>query len=211
MADESMNIPHREIFIVDDDPQVSGVLSFMFMDAGYQVTSFADGSSLLPVARSRTPACIILDIYMPGRSGLQILRELDAPHYGAPILIASGRATVPTAVEAIKNGAFDFLEKGTGCSNIVARVDEVVRVWEQRHRYPEGKGAGVLALSFPGRNLLTPREYEVLVQIAAAATNKEAARNLGISPRTVEVHRARIMKKLLAKNSADLVRIVMAK
>src|SRR3984893_7849259 len=100
-----------EVFIVDDDPMVRDVLSEVFAQAGYRAISFVDGASFITAARERIPACVILDIYMPDRSGLEILKDLDAPNYPAPIFIASGRGDIPTAVEAIKNGAFDFVEK----------------------------------------------------------------------------------------------------
>src|SRR5829696_5187490 len=100
-----------EVFIVDDDPLVLNALSVVLSREGYQVTGFGEGESFLAVAKSRTPTCIILDVQMPGQSGLDILRELNAQQYQAPIFIISGIGDIPMAVEAIKNGAFDFLEK----------------------------------------------------------------------------------------------------
>ena len=93
--------PNREVFIVDDDPMVRDVLSEVFTQAGYQAVSFVDGESFVAAARERIPACVILDIYMPGRSGLEILRDIDAPNYPAPIFVASGRGDIPSAVEAM--------------------------------------------------------------------------------------------------------------
>jgi FixJ family two-component response regulator len=195
----------REIFIVDDDPLVRDLLSNVFTQAGYQVTSFVDGSSVVAAARERTPSCIILDIYMPGQSGLEILKQLDAPNYQAPIFIASGRGDIPSAVEAIKSGAYDFIEKRLEADALVARVREAILARAQARGSRQG------LLSFPGSELLTRREHEVLAQITASATNKEAARNLGISQRTVEIHRAHIMQKLGARNSIDLARKVLGK
>jgi two-component system, LuxR family, response regulator FixJ len=197
----------NEIIIVDDDPAVREALSVVFSLEGYHVTSFGDGQSLLTAARARTPSCIILDVHMPGRSGLDILRELNAQDYAAPIFIISGQGDIPMAVDAIKNGALDFIEKPFNADTVVSRVREAIDAWERRK---EGGGSDVLPMSFPGRDSLTPREREVLAQIAGGASNKEAGRHLGISPRTIEVHRARIMEKLGAKNAADLVRIVMS-
>jgi two-component system response regulator FixJ len=198
MAAEQLN---REVFIVDDDPMVRDVLSEVFAQAGYRATSFVDGASFVAAARERVPACVILDIYMPGRSGLEILKDLDAPNYPAPIFVASGRGDIPSAVEAIKNGAFDFIEKRLDAATLVARVAEAIaaRAGENGSAEP----------AFPGSDLLTRREHEVLELIAASATNKEAAQKLGISQRTVEIHRAHIMHKLGAKNSVDLARKVM--
>jgi FixJ family two-component response regulator len=197
----------KEIFIVDDDPSVRDILSEVFHRAGYQVASFVDGSSFAIAAKARVPACVILDIYLPGRSGLEILRDIDAPNYAAPIFIASGRGDIPSAVEAIKSGAFDFIEKRMQADALVARVHEAIEARAQRRR--ESDSAAARPSRFPGSELLTRREHEVLAQIAASATNKEAARTLGISQRTVEIHRAHIMRKLGAKNSIDLARKVL--
>ena len=199
--------PNSEIIIVDDDPQVRDALSVVFSLEGYHVTSFSDGQSLLNAARSRTPACILLDVHMPGRSGLDILKELNAQEYAAPIFIISGQGDIPMAVEAIKNGALDFIEKPFDANTVVTRVREAIEAWERRKA--SGNSGGVASIPFPGRDMLTPREREVLSEIASGASNKEAGRHLGISPRTIEVHRARIMDKLGAKNTADLVRIVL--
>ena len=196
-----------EIFIVDDDPLVRDALSVVFTLAGYKVRAFADGASFVAAARAEAPASIILDVHMPGRSGLDILRALNAEHYPTPIFIISGQGDIPMAVEAIRNGALDFIEKPFNGETVVTRVREAI---EARTRRSEAGGLEALAAQFPGRDLLTPREREVLGKIAEGASNKEAGRLLGISPRTIEVHRARIMEKLGAKNAADLVRIVLS-
>lgn len=197
-----------EIFIVDDDPAVRDALSVVFSLEGYHVTTFAEGGSFVAAARARAPVCILLDVHMPGRSGLEILKDLNAQHYPAPIFIISGQGDIPMAVDAIKNGALDFIEKPFDADTVVERVREAVQAWALRH---EGeRPEDILSLQFPGHDLLTPREREVLAQIAGGASNKEAGRQLGISPRTIEVHRARIMEKLGAKNAADLVRIVLS-
>jgi FixJ family two-component response regulator len=197
----------NEIFIVDDDPAVRDALSVVFTLEGFHVSGFAEGNSFLTAARARTPACIILDVHMPGRSGLDILKELNAQHYGAPIFIISGQGDIPMAVDAVKNGALDFIEKPFDADTVVARVREAIEAWARRSM--EKDQDSILAAEFPGHDLLTPREREVLAQIARGASNKEAGRHLGISPRTIEDHRANIMKKLGARNAADLVRIVM--
>jgi two-component system, LuxR family, response regulator FixJ len=202
------NNSDHEIFVVDDDPAVRDALSVVLTLENYQVTSFAEGGTFLAAARTRTPACIILDVHMPGRSGLDILKDLNAEHYPAPILIISGQGDIPMAVDAVKNGALDFIEKPFDAETVVTRVSEAIEATDRRKRNA-GSSDG-LAANFSGRDLLTPREREVLAQIAAGASNKEAGRLLGISPRTIEVHRARIMEKIGAKNAADLVRIVLS-
>lgn len=194
-----------EIFVVDDDETTRDALSAVLAPEGCRVTCFAEGQLFLAAARARTPACILLDVNMPGRSGLDMLRELDAPHYPAPILIVSGQRDVPTAVNAIKGGAHDFIEKPFEAASVVARVRQAIEAWPVRPR--NGNGA---AVRNSGLERLTRREQQVLERIAGGSSNKEAGRHLGISPRTIEVHRARIMDKLGAKNAVDLVRIVLS-
>jgi FixJ family two-component response regulator len=201
---ESQLLQDTGIFIVDDDEYVRDTLSITFSREGYHVESFAEGTSFLAAARGRRPACVILDVNMPGRSGIDILKVLNAHKYPAPIFIVSGQVDIPLAINAIKNGALDFIAKPFDIDNVVRRVREAMSDWVQRHE------EGILSHRFPGHDLLTPREREVLIQIAGGASNKEAGRRLNISPRTVEVHRARIMDKLAAKNAADLVRIVLS-
>jgi FixJ family two-component response regulator len=195
----------REIFVVDDDPAVRDTLSIVLSAGGYQVTGFADGAELLAMTGKRTPAAILLDVHIPGKSGLDILRELHGEDYPAPIFMISGKGDIPMAVSAIKNGALDFIEKPFRGSEIVGRLDEAIEAYSRR----QGSQSSIADLRFPGGELLTRREREVLEQFTAGASNKEAGRTLGISPRTIEDHRANIMKKMGARNAADLVRIVM--
>ena len=196
-----------ELFVVDDDATIRDVLTVVFTHEGYQVIGFAEGNSFLAAARAHTPSCVILDVHIPVRSGIDVLRDLDAQHYGAPIFIASTCGDVPLAVDAIKHGAFDFIEKPFDVDAVVGRVRDGIADWNRS--ITNGDADESRALNFQGQNRLTPREREVLSQIAAGASNKEAGRRLRISPRTIEVHRARIMDKLGARNAADLVRIVL--
>ena len=197
-----------EIFVVDDDPAVRDTLSMVLSAGGYQVICFADGAALLAVARTRTPSCILLDVHIPGKSGLDILKELHGEDYPAPIFMISGQGDISMAVNAIKSGALDFIEKPFRGSEIVARLDEAIEAYARRQA-ENNSASRIAALHFPGREPLTRREREVLEQFTAGASNKEAGRHLGISPRTIEDHRANIMKKLGARNAADLIRIVM--
>lgn len=205
MADKPA--PRGEIFVVDDDPAVRDTLSMVLSAGGYEVICFADGAALLSVARSRTPSAILLDVHIPGKGGLDILKELHGEDYPAPIFMISGQGDIAMAVSAIKSGALDFIEKPFRGSEIVARLDEAIGAYARRQS--QNVGSNIATLHFPGREPLTRREREVLEQFTAGASNKEAGRTLGISPRTIEDHRANIMKKLGAKNAADLVRIVM--
>jgi len=195
-----------DVFVVDDDVSVRDALAAVFEVAGFQVTRFAEGDSFVAAARAHPPACVLLDVHMPGRSGLEILRDIDAQRFGAPIFVISAQGDIPTAVEAIRKGAYDFIEKPFDPEQVVARVRAAVEGFSQRDG---ARRVDPRLLRVPCCERLTPRERDVLVQIASGASNKEAGRQLGISPRTIEVHRARIMEKLGARNTADLVRIVL--
>ena len=172
------------------------------------MTSFGDGEEFKAIAQSRAPACILLDVFLPARSGLDILKDVDAPSYAAPFIVMSGIGGLATAIEAIKNGAFDFIEKPFTRGAISERVPEVITAWTRLHTTKNNTEARLER--FPGCQPLTQREADVLAELLTAGSNKQAARNLGISPRTIESHRANIMIKLGAKNTVDLVRIVMS-
>lgn len=201
------DIRTNELFVVDDDAMMRDALSVVFTLAGYRVTGFADSETFLAAARKHTPACILLDLHLPDKSGVTVLKELNAQNYPAPIFIVTGDGDVGCAVEAVKSGAFDYLVKPFDARSIVIRVAGAIAAFKKSGIYANvGNGWA----KFSGEALLTRREREVLAQIAAGASNKEAGRRLGISPRTIEVHRARIMEKIGARNAADLVRIVLS-
>lgn len=197
----------NEIYVLDDDVAVRLALTTILSLGGFRVACFADGLALLVATESQVPVCIMLDLHLPGRSGLDILWDLHRKAYPAPIIVISGQGDIETAVHCIKNGAVDFIEKPFRGSELVARVEDAIQAYAQRQSKASEETAA--SLHFPGTEPLTRRERELLKLISSGATNKEAALHLGISPRTVEDHRAAIMKKLGAKNSADLVRLVM--
>lgn len=193
------------IFIVDDDKSVSDALTLLLRIDGFKTRIFGDGGAFLEAVHLDKPTCVILDLQLPGRSGLAILKDLSDLKFNAPIIVMSGQSDIATAVSAMKNGALDFLEKPFPAATMLDLVRDAVAA------YRKASNGGIHGLAdFPGRHLLTSREREVLNQVAAGASNKEAGRRLGISPRTVEVHRARIMDKLGARNAADLMRIVLS-
>ncbi|MGJ3264839.1 MAG: response regulator transcription factor [Salinarimonas sp.] len=198
MSDETL-----EIAVVDDDPAVRDSLVTIFDLEGWRVRAYADGDAFLADGKRGRLDCLLLDVHMPGRSGLEVLEALGGHSYSAPIFIISGQGDIPMAVTAIKAGAHDFLEKPFDADEVISRVREAVS-----RRRKAAQAGSKLGIRFNGAELLTPRERDVLEQIAHGASNKEAGRELGISPRTIEVHRARIMEKLGARNTADLVRIV---
>src|ERR1700716_3835233 len=149
-----------EIFVVDDDPAVRETLSMVLSAGGYEVICFADGAALLSGARIRTPACMLLDVHIPGESGLDILRELHGEDYPAPIFMISGQGDIAMAVNAIKGGALDFIEKPFRGSEIVARLDEAIGAYARRQA--EDSASHIASLYFPVRGPLTRLEREVL-------------------------------------------------
>jgi two-component system, LuxR family, response regulator FixJ len=197
----------RVVCVVDDDEVIRDVLSAVFDAHGFNVETFESGERFLTRSFDRPPACVLLDVLMPGPSGLEVLKALNARGGGAPVIMISGSADIPMAVDAIRHGALDFIEKPFDPATIVRRVRDALDASGAR---AEARAQVEEAHDLPGADALTPREREVLGLISGGQSNKEAGRMLGISPRTIEVHRARIMEKLGAKNAADLVRIVMS-
>jgi FixJ family two-component response regulator len=149
----------REIFVVDDDPSVGETLSAILRRNGYEVTCFAEGQSFLAAARAREPACVLLDVNLPGQSGLDILKNLNGEHYPVPILMISGVGDIPMAVEAIKYGALDFIEKPFRASTVSAAVQAAIAAWTARRGDNVVNG---VPTEFAGCKPLTKREAEVL-------------------------------------------------
>lgn len=205
---EKMTTPLGEIFVVDDDPAIRNLLALLFSRRGYQVVCFADGDSVLAALRTQSPTCVLLDVHIPGKSGIDILKDLNARNHPAPVLIMSGKGDIPMAVDAIKGGALDFIEKPFRGNEVVMRVEEAVSA--HRRRELAAGSPGATQFYIPGGELLTAREQEVLARLVTGATNKEAGIQLGISHRTIEIHRARIMEKLGARSAADMVRIALS-
>ncbi|WP_298239802.1 response regulator [uncultured Bradyrhizobium sp.] len=186
----------NEIFILEDDLTTRAMMRIVLEKAGYQPVFFADGEALIAKARDASPACILLDLCLPGISGLDVLGQLTDQAYPAPILMVSGQGDIPTAVHALRAGAADFVEKPFSPADLVARI--------------ESAGVGVPAHSanpadhFKESRGLTRRECEVLDHLIAGSSSKVIARKLGISPRTIEDHRASIMRKAGVKSIAQL-------
>lgn len=198
----------RLVCVVDDDEVIRDVLTAVFDAEGFRVQAFENGEAFLAHRFVEPPACVLLDVLMPGRSGLDVLKALNAGGSGSPVIMISGSADIPMAVDAIRHGALDFIEKPFDPESIVQRVREALGAADARAE--ASAQIDHEAVEVVSSDALTPREREVLGLISGGQSNKEAGRVLGISPRTIEVHRARIMEKLGAKNAADLVRIVLS-
>jgi len=197
-----------EIVIVDDDDNMRELLTTILSLEGYPVVGFADGEAFLKRKSAQMPVCVFLDVVMPGRSGIEILKELSAQKYAAPIFLISGRDDTPLVVEALKSGARDFLPKPFDPYTAVLRVRDAVELWNSRDE--KQSSAKLETMEFPGHIRLTRREAEVLSQIVKGLSSKNIGEALGIGKRTVDNFRMSIMRKLGAKNAADLVRIIMS-
>jgi two-component system, LuxR family, response regulator FixJ len=195
----------EKIFVVDDDHAVLDALSMSLQAEGYLVEGFLDAQSVMNAVHMRVPSAMLLDVKLPDQSGIEVLRTLRSDNFVMPIIMMTGHGDVPMAVEAIKLGAYDFIEKPF---SICALLDQLKRSMVAKEKFTNDTRVGEFDFLSVGGNVLTKRECEVLREIAAGASSKEAGRILGISPRTVEVHRARIMDKLGARNAADLMRIL---
>jgi FixJ family two-component response regulator len=200
----------REILIVDGDSALHAALSLQFSDEPVALTPVHGRIACLDRIAGRMPSLVLVDLD-GSQTGLDLLRDLKASRCRAPVVALSARATVRIAVEAMKSGACDVFEAPFDFERMTVALRNMLGPADQ----PRGQTA--LAMVRPRSRSraqepedLTRREREVLAEIAGGASNKEVGRLLGISPRTVEVHRARIMTKLGARNAADLVRIVLS-
>lgn len=194
-----------EILVIDDDVAARNALSGTLQEVGYEVVCFADGAALLSHARTSIPVCVFLEVRAADCCRLGILKKLRTEDFPAPIFVTSANGDISMAVDAIKNGAFDFIEKPFMADDIVHRIDAA----NDEQPRPANVEIEGLSLHLPGCEPFTRREREVLVRIAAGETSKEAARTLGLSSRTVEGYRASIMRKVGARNAAELLRLVL--
>lgn len=193
------------IFVVDDDTATREALSGALVAAGYEVVCFADGAALLSQLRCQVPVCIFLEVRLPDRAGLDLLNRLREQGCPAPIFATSADGDIATAVAAVRSGAVDFIEKPVDGMRLVDRMEAAIEELAQ----PEDVLPGI-ATDLPGCAPFTRREREVLARIAVGETNKEAARRLGLSSRTIEGYRASIMRKVGARNAAELLRRVLS-
>jgi len=194
----------RHVFVVDDDPSIRDSMHLLLEVAGFKVCNFDSARQFLADDHAKQ-GCLIADIRMPDMSGLDLQEEVLRRHMELPVIIMTGHGDVPLAVRAMKAGAIDFLEKPFDDETLLASVRRALAVGSQtRSRSAEIKAAKeTLAL-------LTPRERGVLDKLVKGRSNKVAAYELGISPRTVEIHRAHILDKMDASSLSDLVRVVLA-
>jgi two-component system, LuxR family, response regulator FixJ len=187
-----------EIFIMDDDAEARTMLAGALMLAGYEVVSFVNGAALLARARLCFPLCVFLDVGIRDKCRFDLLDRLREGGWRMPIFATSVKANIAMAVEAIRKGAFDFIEKPFDISDIVERVSDAIREMPLQ--------LSDTALEFQNGASFTEREWAVLEGIASGETTKEIAQRLGRSSRTVECYRAQILRKTGARNSTELLR-----
>ena len=191
------------VFVVDDDTSVRRSTERLVRPLGFAVQTFASAREFLDGARLDRPGCLVLDLHMPGMSGLDLQRELAGRDVEIPIIFLTGRGDIPTTVRAMKAGAVEFLTKPVKPRELLSAIREAIERGRAAHRTRRE-----IALLRERYERLTPREREVLPLIAAGLLNKQIAGELAASERTVKFHRAHIMKKMEAESLAELVRMV---
>jgi len=193
------------IFVVDDEPVMRSALRRLFESVGFGVATYASAEEFLVAYQADRVGCLVLDVCMPGMSGLGLQQELAARRIRIPIVFLTGSVDIPVAVEAMKAGATDFLEKPFGKQDLLQRVRGALEL-APRMRVIESKRAETEKKHVR----LTPRERQVMDLMVLGKLSKTIAYELGTSTRTVEVHRARVMEKMQADSLADLVRMMLA-
>ncbi len=191
------------VFIVDDDPDVRDSLSRLVRAAGFEVECFEGADAFLADWREDRPGCLVTDIRMPGMTGLELQERMRSEGSSIPTIVLTGHGDVPGAVRALKGGALDFLQKPYEPDVLLVRIAEALEE-DARTRKARERAAEVEARL----SQLTPREREVMSLVVEGKANKVIAIDLGISERTVELHRGRVMHKLGARSVPDLIRKV---
>ncbi len=193
------------VFVVDDHDTIRLTLRALLESEDFKVEDFESPAAFLEAYDGSRKGCLVLDVRMPGMTGLELQEKLVADGIDIPIVFMSGHGDIPLAVKAIKNGALDFVEKPFSDEVMLACVERALKIAQSG---PEQSGVNPeLKSMIEG---LSPREREVLGLVVIGKSNKEVARDLDISPRTVENHRARLMFKTGAKNLSHLVRLAMS-
>jgi FixJ family two-component response regulator len=198
------NLARPTIFVVDDDAAVRDALKLLLRSVGHAVETFGSAQEFLDAYGEDRAGCLVLDIRMPGMSGLELQQKLNEKHSILPIIFITGHGDVPMAVEAMQAGAVDFIQKPFRDQDLIDRINQAL----------EKDGSNRAALGERNdirRRLetLTPREREVLDLVVHGKANKVIAGDLKLSQRTVEIHRARVMEKMQASSLAHLVRMVL--
>ena len=199
-----MTTKHPTVFVVDDDSGVRTSIRILLKSVGISTSTFASAAEFLAAYDQSQPGCLVLDIRMPGMSGMELQQELNRRGLVVPVVFITGHGDVPLAVAAMQQGAFDFLQKPFRDQDLIDRIQKAL----------ERDAAYRLALRQTDAirtrlDSLTPREREVLAMLADGKQNKVMAAELGLSQRTVEIHRANLMEKMQTRSVAQLVRMLL--
>ena len=192
------------VMVVDDDSGVRNAMRILLKSVGIEATLYASAQEFLAAYQPAQPGCLVLDIRMPGMSGLELQQQLNLRGAVIPVIFMTGHGDIPMAVEAMQHGAFDFLQKPFRDQDLLDRIQRAI-VKDAELRQSLGEHARIRT----HLESLTPREREVLDLMTQGKQNKSIAQDLGVSPRTVEIHRARVMEKMNAQSVAELVRMML--
>jgi two-component system response regulator FixJ len=195
----------RTIHVVDDEDAIRRSVGFMLRTAGFAVETYASGTAFLAQVATATAGCVLLDIRMPGLDGLEVQQALSERGSLLPVIMLTGHGDVTLAVRAIKAGAVDFLEKPFDKAVLISAIEEAFKRSEATDKLTLDAADAVIRLA-----ILTPRERDVLEGMVRGQPNKITAYELGISTRTVEVHRANLMTKLELRSLSDVLRLSFA-
>jgi two-component system response regulator FixJ len=194
----------RRVYVIDDDEAMRDSLQFMLDAANFQVSLFDSAHKFLESLSGIEFGCVVSDVRMPGIDGLALLRQLKARHGTLPVIIMTGNGDVPLAVEAMKLGAVDFLEKPVEDDRLIGMIEMALR------RSESGAADEAVTQAISTRIAsLSPRERQVMEGLVAGLSNKMIARDYNISPRTIEVYRANVMTKMQAAGLSELVRLAL--
>lgn len=200
-----MTTPEPTVFLVDDDHAVRDALGLLLDTAGFNTVSFSSASEFLERYDASQPGCLVLDIRMPGMSGMELQEALVDQTAGLPIIFLTGHGNVRMSAKAFRTGAIDFLEKPFDEAVLLERIreamdlDKIKRESAARHAHASSR-----------LSVLTPRECEVMLLLVAGNTNKEIAAQLDLSTRTIETHRGRVMEKTAVQSVAELVELAIS-
>ena len=198
--------PHEQtVHIVDDDEALRDSLIWLLESEGHTVATYASGEEFLQAWTPELSGCLLLDVRMPGMSGLELFDRLNAQHNTLPVIFITGHGDVPMAVSALKRGAADFIEKPFNDRDMLKLIEQSLAQAREQAASREAGAATARRIE-----ALTSREREVLQLIVGGRLNKQIADELGISIKTVEVHRARVMEKMGVESLAELVQLVLA-
>lgn len=196
--------PDSTVFVVDDDDAVREAVGLLLRSNGFRVETKASAAEFLASYNPNRRGCLVLDVRMPGMNGMELQAKLAADRVCIPVIIISGHGDIPMAVAAVQAGAVDFIEKPFDEGRLLATVKRALALDEERRRE-----AAVATGAAARQSRLTAREREVLERVVAGDPNKVIAARLGISARTVEIHRARVMEKMRARSVAELVQMAL--